>query len=464
MTQEVLNPFDDFLIEETTNQDCSEEPMWDALIGKIIEGKVIPIIGPDFLTDGPNIHVRLLDAFIKRYGVKSNPTSFSDLVFDKDYLDKNANNRDSVYSHINIFATQRTVEPSQLLVELLETKLFPFVITTSFLPVVEQTMARVWEDRDLRVLNFNNNPGEIRENDINNSSDLLKPTIFYMFGRAGDPRAHSYVVTDQDMLDFCSSWLSGEESKKPKRLIDALGDKFLLMLGTDYSDWLFRFVWYAVRKESALKSENNDLISSNVELEDSFVKFMKRNNTFLKNNPAEVIRQIKERMDRQYAHNPSLKNKIINRVVTKFSYPEVHTDVFISYSRRDSDVVEKLYEALTAKGLNVWYDKYNLTAGGNFMAEIRQAIKTTQFFVPILSQHITTEAGDDHVYRAEWESACKVHKGYDFIIPVSEQDFDFYHNKVEEKIQECNAVFYRSIDDMDLIAEKIYNKYHSIKF
>lgn len=442
-----------------------EEPMWEALIGKIIDGKVIPVIGPDFLTDGTNIHLQLINALASWFKVTAEPapSTFSELVYDENYLKNNNNNKDSVYTWINNLCGPQApkIEPSQLLVKLLESKLFPFIITTSFIPIVEQTMEKIW-GKDLKVLTFNNNPAE--NDDINNASDLNKPTVYYMFGRVGDTRPHRYVVTDHDMLDFCSSWLSSEDSRKPYKLIRELKDKFLLMLGTDYSDWLFRFIWYSVRKESNLQSANNDLISNNEELEESFRKFMLHHNTYLKTNPEEVIRQINERMQRQYAEHPLLKSKLVNRVVTKFSYPEEKSDIFLSYSRRDAEFTARLYEVLTSKGFNVWYDKNNLTVGGSFMQEIKQAIKTTKFFVPILSHNIEDEKNEDHVYRYEWDVASEVRVGRTFIIPVSEKDFDFYHSGVNETIQSHNAIFYESMDDVDTIAEKISIKYNSIKF
>lgn len=45
--------------------------------------------------------------------------------------------------------------------------MFPFVITTSFTPIVEQAMRNVWES-ELRFLKFNNNPQE--NDDVVNES------------------------------------------------------------------------------------------------------------------------------------------------------------------------------------------------------------------------------------------------------------------------------------------------------
>lgn len=58
-------------------------------------------------------------------------------------------------------------KPSDILVKLLGSKMFPFVITTSFTPIVEQAMRNVWES-ELRFLKFNNNPQE--NDDVVNES------------------------------------------------------------------------------------------------------------------------------------------------------------------------------------------------------------------------------------------------------------------------------------------------------
>lgn len=444
------------LFGKETNR--NEEPMWNALISKIIDGNVIPVIGPEILTNGSTIHKQLLDFISDGFNVQSKPQSFSELVYDDTYLKANIiGGRDSIYTWINkLFAPNAPKQKaSDILHKLIECKLFPFVITTSFTPIVEQVMRDVW-GKDLNVLKFNNNPKE--NDDIVNESSLYKPTIYYMFGRVGDTRAHSYVVTDQDMLEFCSSWLT--EGTRPKKLVDSLKGKFLLMLGIDYSDWLFRFVWYSIRKEREMKENNNDIIATN-KLEESFIHFMMRNKTYMKGNPNEVIDQIVNRINLLYEQNPKLKNKIQKRILTKFSYPEEKADVFISYSRSDSAFVELLYNELAKRKLNVWYDKYNITDGGKFMDEIKRAIRTARYFVPVLSSNIEKEKDDVHVYRNEWDIACGVGIGRTYIIPVAEKDFDFYNAHLPEKIQAHNAITYVSEADIPTIVDRIINKIES---
>ena len=134
--------------------------------------------------------------------------------------------------------------------------------------------------------------------------------------------------------------------------------------------------------------------------------------------------------------------------------------MFISYSRADSTIAEKLYDSLTAQGKRVWYDKKKLTIGGNFMEEIRKAIRTTKYFVPILSNNIIKEKDESHVYRNEWAQAEEVaiSMGRTFIIPLAEQGFDFYRAALPEKLQQHNAKFFNGIDGISAAVKDIIHE------
>ena len=418
----------------------NDEPLWDKLIQQIIDGNVIPVIGADLLIDNSsNLHKVIIDFLAKGFHVTSNPNSFSELVYDPDYA--KANKKDNVYYQVNKVFGSKRFTPSQRLQRLLSIRQFPFVITTSFTPVVEQAMQGIWKD-ELKIMRFNNNPSE--NDDIKNGTDLRKPTIYYMFGKVGEG-AHKYVLTDTDMLDYVSSWLSNDNRARPKNLCSELKEKYLLMLGNNYSNWLFRFIWYSMRKPDL----GHGMLAYDT-LDDSLLNFLERAETFTKQNTSDVIDQIITRLERKLAENEE----------TKFNKPEENMDVFISYSRSNSEIAEKLYETLTAQGKRVWFDRNNLTDGGNFMDEIRKAIRTAKYFVPILSESITREKGESHVYRNEWDQAIEVaiSMGRTYIIPLAEEGFDFYRAAIPEKMQQHNAIFFSKDEGMDVVAEKIIHK------
>lgn len=59
--------------------------------------------------------------------------------------------------------------------------------------------------------------------------------------------------------------------------------------------------------------------------------------------------------------------------------------VFISYSRRDADVVESIVSELEAAGLDVWLDREDITPGKQWRKQIVEAIDTADAFVINLS-------------------------------------------------------------------------------
>lgn len=428
--------FDD-VFDSISLENDKDELLWDKLIQQIIDGNVILVIGADVLIDNStDLHQFIIDFLAKGFHVSSNPKSFSELIYDHEYT--KTYKRDAIYLQVNkIFAKTRFL-PSKKLKRLLSIKQFPFVITTSFTPIVEQAMQTIWKD-ELRIMRFNNNPSE--NDDIKTGADLRKPTIYYMFGKVGDG-AHKYVLTDMDMLAFVSSWLSNDSKERPKNLFNELKDKYILMLGNNYSDWLFRFLWYSMRKENMERG-----VLAYDRLDEMLINFLERAEMFTKQNTSDVIDQIISRLEKKLRENER----------TKFNKPEENMDVFISYSRSDSEIAEKLYKALTAQGKRVWYDKQNLTDGDSFMDEIRKAIRTAKYFVPIFTQNILLEKNYSHVYRTEWDIAIDVatSMGRTYIIPLAEEGLDFYKAAIPDKVQRHHAITFNANENMEGIAERI---------
>jgi CHASE2 domain-containing sensor protein len=65
--------------------------------------------------------------------------------------------------------------------------------------------------------------------------------------------------------------------------------------------------------------------------------------------------------------------------------PESSLDVFISYSRVDSDFARKLNDALQLQGKTTWFDQESIASGVDFQQEINRGIETANNFVFIIS-------------------------------------------------------------------------------
>ena len=448
----------------------SDQDRWKRLLDEIEEGNVIPVIGADLLTEPKlirvgdhaerveNLHQQLVSYIAAQTNVQSTPRTFSQLVYDENYRQV-VREEQKIYNLIyQLLSNVDKIDeidnrPSRLLMDLLGTKKFPFVITTSFTPVVEDAMREIWGD--VKVLNFDNNPQNStweRNGDIRSISELKQPTVFYMFGKYCDnSRDVRFVVTDSDMMKFCSAWIRGNGI--PKNLTEALKNKYLLILGNNYSDWLFRFVWYGLRNSTTSGMKSDVVVKDSAE--ESFKQFLCRLETFFQENPAEVVQRIKKEMDgRVHTSKP-------NDVYTTY-------DVFISYSRSDNEVARTLYQALSEKGLKVWMDDKSIRPAESWREAISNGIHNTCLFVPILSKNIENEAMIPHEYREEWKTAASLSSkmgGRTFIIPFVEKDFDFYSRltRVPDEFTEKNAVWFDDAADMETITSVVVKELEVLK-
>lgn len=70
--------------------------------------------------------------------------------------------------------------------------------------------------------------------------------------------------------------------------------------------------------------------------------------------------------------------------------------IFISYSPRDSESVESIVSQMEAEGFDVWLDREDTGPGGEWRAQVVEAIDTAEAFVLILSPD---SGASDHVLK-----------------------------------------------------------------
>ena len=95
--------------------------------------------------------------------------------------------------------------------------------------------------------------------------------------------------------------------------------------------------------------------------------------------------------------------------------------IFLSYSSHDESAAERVRDALTAHGLEVWFDRNELRGGDAWDASIRKQIKECALFVPIVSAD--TDARREGYFRLEWKLAVDrshlLADGEPFLLPVA---------------------------------------------
>lgn len=416
---------------------ANRETVWDTLIDQIVKGNVIPVIGSEMVRINEMPSDRFLLNVITENGFEINQKlpSFTALM-----NHPKCSSPTAVYKLVSgvIANNPHLFEPTVLLESFLSIKYFPFVITTTVDPTIENTMRRIYGEK-LRVLSFDNDPKS--NDDIRNSYDVSAPTLYYMFGKAND-RKGTYVLSDTDLLRFSRSWLLPKDSSsfsKPANLSSALSNKYLLVLGNNFQDWLFRFFWFAMKDEKLNgKADIPNGMDASEHSDEQLIEFLNFSNiTSQISELPDFVTELKKRIEKSESKN--CKNMM------SLDTPVMNTDVFISYSRADSDIAEKLYYVLKERGLKVWYDRKNLGLADDFKSEIRRAIRTCSLFVPVLSHHITEQANDEHIYRLEWQWAIEhkrmISSAIPYIAPLTEKglNMDDRLADIPEDIKDNNA-------------------------
>lgn len=95
--------------------------------------------------------------------------------------------------------------------------------------------------------------------------------------------------------------------------------------------------------------------------------------------------------------------------------------VFVSYASEDAEAAERIANALTAAGIEVWLDRNALRGGDEWDRKIRREIRDCALFVPIISAN--SEARQEGYFRLEWNLADQrthmMARSRTFIVPIA---------------------------------------------
>lgn len=86
--------------------------------------------------------------------------------------------------------------------------------------------------------------------------------------------------------------------------------------------------------------------------------------------------------------------------------------LFLSYSRHDTTLVQRLNDAIKARGWGTWLDGSSIPSASNWMAEIRRGIELADGFVFVITPHSLTS----RMCRLELSIATGERKGSGVIV------------------------------------------------
>ncbi len=407
---------------------------WKELLSEIRNGNVIPIIGSELSKIEVAGKEKQLDEFLLNELITKNEiveevSDFTQLKHSREWKNMIDEDDTCMQYEINKLYNNLNPTPSIYLQKLLKIKEFKLILSTTFDNLIELALQEKYGKENVKVIHYEL---KTKFNDLS-ESDLIdenKTILFHMFGKLGDIET-SYVLSEDDLLKYMLNWIN--ISSSPKNLINYLQDKYLLVLGCNYPNWLFKFFLHAIKyniEKNTMNVISKKSVVADFHMDDGLNFFLSRIKTRFHNNPEAFIDELLER----YEHGEDSRNedKQIN-------------DIFISYAHEDEEVVSKVVNELKNNKIGVWFDKnkdeqYGLVTGDKFEKKIKRNIVNSKMFVPVLSKNILV---DRRFFRKEWnyaiEEAKRSYKNYIFPLIIDE-DLDLGHYAIADEFKDLHIL------------------------
>ena len=403
-----------------------DDDAWDDLLNYIEERRVIPIIGPDLLRVQTDRGLRplyewLAEKLAARLSVDviglPQPLTLNDVVCA--YLGQRGR-REEAYTRLRSIMRETDFEPPQALRQLAQITDFDVYITTTFDPLLERAvnLERYGGQPTAEVIAYA--PNRVADLPAERSQ-LQRAVVYHMLGRLS--ASPTYVVSDEDMLEFICALQS--EHLTPEKLFHELEHNHLLLIGSNFSNWLARlFLRMAKRKRLSDPRDVGEVLADDHTMQDErLVAFLQQVSvrTRVYEGAEAFVAELHSRwMKRQGATATSSGTAVVPQRFLPPSREMPENAVFISYAREDLPAVQRLKAAMDAAGIATWFDFDRLEGGDDYDRKIHANIARCSFFLPVISA--TTQRRHEGYFRREWSYAVdrsrNIAEGAVFILPV----------------------------------------------
>jgi hypothetical protein len=406
-----------------------DDDAWDDLLNYIEEHRVIPIIGPDLLrvqtdTGLRPLYVWLAEKLAARLAVETGglpqPLALNDVMCS--YLGQRGR-REEAYTRLRSIMRDVQFEPPLALRQLAQITDFDLFVTTTFDPLLENAvnLERYGGQPSAEVIAYT--PNRVADLPAERG-DLQRTVVYHLLGRLS--ASPTYVLSDEDMLEFICALQS--EHLTPERLFHELEHNHLLLIGSDFSNWLARlFLRMAKRKRLSDPRDVTEVFADDHTLKDDrLVAFLQQVSvrTRVYGGAEAFVAELHARWSARQPQAPAAANGSAPQRFLPPAREMPENAIFISYAREDLEAVQRLKAGMDAAGLTTWFDLDRLEGGDDYDRKIRANIARCSYFVPVISA--TTQRRYEAYFRREWsyavDRARNMAGGAVFILPVRIDD------------------------------------------
>ncbi len=230
------------------------------------------------------------------------------------------------------------------------------------------------------------------------------------------------------------------ENRRPQRLFDALSQCHLLILASGFSDWLARFFIRTTKRQPLTRRRNLDVVVDERLTGDSgLVVFLEHFSAKTKIFPGSAV----DFVDELNARWKAWSGERPKAAVAAAAEPPDELKpgaIFLSYASEDRAIAQRLASALEQAGLDVWFDKEDLTPGGKIDPTIKRRIERAAFVLALVSK--TTLTSERRYFRLEWREALRnaemARWDLPFVVPVAIDDTEPTTEGVEPEFAELS--------------------------
>lgn len=427
--------------EQNNSVETINDRNWNILLDAIDRERVVPIIGDEFffIKDEESGTDMRIDAFLikelsRKFNINDEVVDFTTITDTIDVENfknrRNAGKKTDLYFEIDSILRTTRVRCRSNIEDFLAIGKFPLILTTSYVPGLESSLFATFGNVVVKVYDKSN------RNDIDGTLSALTPTLYYLFGKESRINK-SYKVTDDDFLDYLHMWHNTET--RPEKISKYLSGKFLLLLGCNYPNWLFRFFWHSIRNFSlsSATSEMQGVVTRTKVGEDKeLMRFLSRIQTEIFENGSVFINEFMDRWEKRQIQKP---NPTIGTDDSKTKNDEI--DVFISYADEDREKAAYVAEKLESLGAKTWFDKRELKSSDLYETIIEEKISKAKRFMPIISH--TTLVPGRRFFRKEWAMAIRemdFRYGLPYFAPVVIDDSNINSEQIPKPFRDAHAI------------------------
>jgi hypothetical protein len=400
------------------------EREWDKLITVIIEGHVVPVVGPEFLTTQHEGREEFLYTVWGR--ILAEQAGLTAPSEDEVSALYQVTNRLSVGQNSNDLALdidevirRRAWTLSGSLRKLAEIMSFRLYITTTIDHLLTAALQEARPDQRSELQEIVFRPrGKQADIDLPEDFDFSPPpTVFHLFGATSSLEG-TFAKTEDDLIEF--SWCLLDKQYAPERLYDYLQKKTVLLLGCSFPDWLGRFFIHALNAGRHEETINIYYISSRHQegLEDYLRR--KRAKVLVPQSPLAFIEELHKRWQSRIGSQASpYPAAAQSRSAPSALKPGA---VFLSYGNEDRAIVQQIRAQLEAAQVDTWMDESGLEPGVEYEQVIHENIRNASFFLAIISRSLDSAGKAKRYLWKEWKWAedqnLERRKEHRFLQPV----------------------------------------------